>query len=1711
MSRTRAQFGLRSRFVAAVVTVLALVTMGGITATPAFAYGDLTLTVYDASTGGLYAEKGVELHNIGGSTSIYNTYPDGTITLGTVPSGDYIANPTDPAYFRSDEAFTIYDSGNYVPISFDKYRVTGSVPAGAGDGHTTATIQQDLGGWVDQLGTFTVSNADDSFSIPVPNGPGSYRVVFHPGNELDYADTASGSFDIVDTAASTDIGLVNFNPAGVISGSVHGSAAPFDAIVGATVHALSGSDDVSATTDSLGNYRIKLPAADASFTLYALAGGYKQQYWDHSPCPCFADAVTLDAGNGWLAPGTNFDLDLEEPDAIINVVGAGAVPLAVDAAIFKLDTGSGLYSPNPWAATQGESSFTFSDLWEGTYRLELSSPTTGVTFPWLSLVRDGNPEAIANGGACFVEFEIGPGGSADVVLADVEVDPTVDNSFCDDPAWADPTDGEVTGTVTNISDLDHSVVAHLAISNGLWLTEIDASLVDPTSGNYTLTGVRDSGDYFVVFEPDDLDPYLPAVLGSGGFSSWVDDNAGVADLLANHPIAINTLVTNDSSGNDISLTEGAIFSGSVMHDTTPVDGCAMVEGVTDPSVSICESTNPDGSFVIKVPIGDEFTLRASDALGEYSEQFWENADNISDATVVGPTVLGENGPFNFDLELSPAQLIVETFDGNDPSYEFTVHLYALIDSEWWEVDTQTTSGGQAYFFTDYETWDPTGLVEGDYRVRVQDDNGDWLAADTFSQSYLMGLPGPTQTGPACSIDLAISDGLGTLLDAWFDRAAQSVTCGPQPLTHGPVTGSLVESPALGGGAIADQSLRIEDFGTGTYYWTTTAADGSFQFDDVLDGTYDLYVPTRDHDAGEHSYVEYEQTGIVTLGGGDLGAIALTRYGNVTGHIDAWDDATMAGTHVQIGFEYVEPDPADNYWGTRSYAWALVDSNGDFEIPGIDVAGQYSVWFDYPNGYVDEYLGGGFIEPGEEFTGVAEMDFDLGTFAIDPTESEIISGTVLFEGIPVPFAMITADAIDDETGVYFVAETDEDGYYEIEVAPNFTYQLAAWHPRFYLQLWNGIDYDGSAVIDDDSDFDPVAVVTDDVGGIDFSLTAIPDVDFAVILNYWDDAAGQYYDLPGLEVHLYKAVAEGWDEVDIQVSDLTSSALLSSVGDGDYRIRFSSGSDWLGFEWVAWENFLPPYSDNGVEGFDPNACFYDFTNVMHGSAFLSLFMINEDPSSVSCGPQQVVSDVAGSLVESVALGSGSIAGQTVELHNNDTDTTVTTTTDSLGGFLFENKAQGDYTITVPTRAHVAGEHSYVEATLDFVVDENELLDPIVLTRFGNASGAVLNWDDASMSGTTAQVFVLVTDLSGSHWDAVGLQVDVDVNGFFEAPGIAVDGDYSVWLDYPTGFVDSFLDGSTGVPSNIFYANAEEDYSGLEAVASTTLSGTVRLGASAFAGVTVDGFASGGANYTTTTDVNGHYSMVVPAGDIYDLVASKTGYLHEFLSNVVVGYAPLTAVDFSMNAFAFEVDTAQAAAPASPYVGAQVHLYKKVSGGWQEVAVDAANNYADFTRTQIGDYRLRFSEGANWLAVDQFQWTNMNNTAETSGASFTDPNPDVCYLDFSTSGRGYYIVHTTVLVSSTVTCAAEPAVVTPPSTPSGTKKHGTPATPDADEAETATPTPTPEPTESTAPADEPSASAVPSPTGGGTDLGWLWYLAGGLVLLILASGGVFIFRRR
>jgi hypothetical protein len=1689
MRTSRVLSSARVRFLATVATVFALVAMGGVTSAPAFAANvGVTVTVTNVAQGGVIPNTAMTLQTSDGLTSYsVATNSSGTFYTGSIPEGDYRLLPPDP-YSRTG-VFTFVAGQTVATVPVSKTAVYGSIPASAGSGHTSVMLEMlYLGNW-SAVASFMVNNADGTFGYMIQTPHGQYRLYFEPDASVAYFGGYSSAFTVDGSVESVNIGATSLPSAGTISGTVLSTSST--PVTNATVHAKVNSVESTVATNGDGEYMFKFAASPMQAVVWATSPTFKTEYFMDTSVE--ASAIPVQLTSGFLNPtGIDFSLTPEPADLSGNLASS---PSGVDALLYKANDVTGLYPSTPYLTD--DSTFEFTDLADGTYRLAFrnaSTLETLVTYPgWAN----GAP-----GGECYLELSIN---SADgnVTFPELSYGSPANDDYCAAPAYVDPGDAAVSGTVTNYTDLSGTVWAKLYTSSGAL---VDSSSVDLATGAFTLSGVPASGDYYITFLPTS-DPYLPALLGDGNYTELAKDQATEDDFAASHSFAVDVDDSSTLIGHDVALTRGALVYGSVVSGADAVVGGVNLTDVNTGETYYAPITG--SSFSLLLPLGGTYTIFASSTDGDFAAEYWENATVSDDATLIGPLTSGDWGPYDFDLDPSPAALFgyVRDLSSSDP---ITAHLYFKDGGGVWrEVGEQDSEFLEVYFTENYTTGDPDGLVPGEYRMRFENANGDWLAATEYATGLVPAPWNSTVTGPACFVDVTVAPGLPTAIDATFDFVNQAETCAAEPLVDGDVTGRFIWDGTV---LMANQEVSLNSVNSTDWFNMTTGADGVFTFEDVPNGTYDLgFFPQDDHIDGNHEYSYYER---VTFIGGDIDLDDLEpiRYGNVTGTISDWDNDTMAGATATV---YAPCGCGDSWDIVEPYMSVEIDEFGHFEAPGVGLAGDYSVLIEPAedsNAFVPKFVLGGLAAPDDPFTSAAEQDYDYGSFALDPDEFVVISGTVFFGEYPVSDGQVFALPAD---GSLFGFDTyaQEDGSYELLVAPNVDYFVVSENYSLYSQVYNGINLD--------PDYDPadpgdvVAVGVDPVTGINFSMTAPEDVWFSFDAGTYAGSPGSSYALYDVQVHLYKYVIDGWEEVDVQSTN--AYAELHSSGDGEYRLRLSKNGEWLSIDKVRWDNALPPYEvSDGYDDYDnggtteTDSCYLDFESTAHGSDINGSILV-DDPTLLSCGPETLAEHytVNGTVTSTSAFAYAPIEGQTVTLTNDATSNVITTTTDVDGLFSLDSASPGTYTLAFPTTD--LGDHTYVERSVEVVVVNGDVqLDPLELVRYGNADVQVLNWDNAAMAGTTAQLYTV----SGSSWQPTGLPSTVDATGNVAVRGISADGEYSVYFDYPTGLLDAFLT-NIDVEAQTFTGTAEQDATA-DTYALTTITGNVHTGVLAVNGADIEADGWSGPSEFTTTDAGGNYEVVVPAGRTYQVVASKVGLVSDMLTTVEVDYIPETGADLELHyaIFTSRVFEDDGLGNTTALTGSTAHLYKQVTGGWQEVAFDGTFGPSLWTNLS-GNYRLRFSNGADWLSIDSYEWAN--GAAPAPGFALVDPNPAACYIDFSPAVAGAeYQIDLITPETPAVTCAAEPAVVAPPVTPGSTGSSKpkpaattTDTTVDDETEEESTATPTPEPSGEGDGGDE-VVDDKSAPTSA-PDFTWLFWGSGLLALLLLAGGAVFFVRRR
>lgn len=1202
-----------ARFAVAVAAVLALLAGNSLVALPAAAAPQ---SLFLFVTDGGVAQVGFDLTAVRTSdnAAFTETTDASGVAIFSLDPGTYDVTTQDDGVYRvQSRSFTV-NAGSTTHSGMALTRrgvVTGSIPADA-VGHTTVSA-------------FTVSNGTTPMPGTVTWVGNSFRYVFNDSgtNALDYYVTLL--FDVDDTVpyrdtylgghagppqywsspgpqylhvdSGLDVGPVSLIGASFVSGSVSG---PYGAIEGATVRASANgfATTFTATTDAAGDFQIVLSAGDATYAVNAEAPGYVTA----------GTAVTVNAGNNWRATTGSIDLDTTTAIAYGDVVDQAGHSYQVETYLYAQNASTGRFE-DAGVEIGTTSSFESDALAPGRYRLALFDTASSSFIPWTDYqVRSmvgtdtvGGPDSFSAerpGGDCYIEFEI-VDNVGDTVFDHVRVDPSAGNGLC-----AGGLGGTLSGSVYN----HHSSMGDL--------TAELATIADPHSvidavpvradGSYVLQGVTADADYFVTIRTEDDVEWFDTFLGDV-IAASLDDLSGVT--------AISLTAGSSVSGTHVTLVPATVFTGTVTSGGTPLANQCVIAIDEADSTTWCDSTDPDGVFHIKAPVGRSYTLEASG--WGYESRAYADPSDPDETMVWSSTPRTTFSGLDFDLTPWSPSIYGTVFSDvgfSDPVDDVTVHLYARIGSGWGEVASHSPaasfSDGYYEFHADDVFPDDGVLPAGDYRLRFEAADGSWLPVSQYSD---LGVTYTLSTD-SCFVDVtSLVAGPPREISVALNSAS-AVSCGDEPAAaDGDVTGILVESDARGNAPIEGQPVELRDDDGDTVATATTNALGEYTFADVPSGRYTIAVPTRAHVAGEHSYVEESFDDILVAGGAAVPALELVRYGNITGTINGWVP-TSAPTRV-VALRY---DSSDGEWHESSGIEVEIAADGTFEAPGIDIDEYYTLYFDGPDDspYLDAFYRGTPSDAlGSDFQGSAEQDYALGAFDLET--AEYITGTVTTAtGTPIAGATVTALSL-----VFYdvyTAVSAADGTYSIKVQgdssviPFNVYEVSA-EAAGYIDQWYLNDNGGCGC-----NIVPVIVGTMSPmpwSDIDFALFPTGTIIFDTYDGYFDDAATTYEEYEGVTTHVYKKVTGGWQEVTSVTSDVYGHAVAGASGAGDYRVRFSEGSRWLKVDEFARDggSFAAP---------DGDRCFVDLAGLQMSDHVELEFELDEQTAAGVCAGEPAI---------------------------------------------------------------------------------------------------------------------------------------------------------------------------------------------------------------------------------------------------------------------------------------------------------------------------------------------------------------------------------------------------------------------------------------------------------------------------------------------------------
>ncbi len=684
----------------------------------------------------------------------------------------------------------------------------------------------------------TTTTADDGSYLFDDLDAGDYRVVFPTetadGKVLVGQDV--GGDDSVDSDADPATGVTALIPVGVgeaVRDIDAGVADPGTASLGGVFFADADKNDVQGAGDTGvagATVQLVLGGVVVATTTTAADGSYLFEDLDAGE---YSVIFTNPGDQVFVTPDQGGD-DTTDSDAVDNGDGtATTAPVTVNIGDAIRNVDAGIADPDTGAIT----GVLFVDTDKSDTQSDGDTPVAGVTVTLLQ------------GGVVVATTTTGPDGSYtfdDLAQSDdysVRFDNPTGLDFAGQDAGGDDavdSDVDATGTTGLIS-----VVA------GETTADVDAGLVDPGTASL-------GGRLFVDSDDDDQDN------GNG-------DETGIAGQTVTLQDADGNVVATQETGPDGSYLFTDLDAGTyVVVFPTDVDGQVLVAQDVGGDVSDSDADPATGATgPIAVNIGD--AIRDVDA----------GVEDPGTASLGGIVFMDANANAVDDGEMGVAGVPV-----------------TLLDADGAEVATTTTADDGSYLFDDLDAGDyrvvfPTETADGKVLVGQDVGGDDSVDSDADPATGVTALI-PVGVGEAVrDIDAGVADpGTASLGGVFFVDANKDDVQGAGDTGVPGATVQLV----LGGVVVAT---------------TTTAADGSYLFEDL--------------DAGEYS--------VIFINPSDQVFVTPDQGGDDTTDSDAVDNgdgtATTAPVTVNIGDAIRNVDAGTADPGTASLGdTVFIDENGN---------------------------------------------------------------------------------------------------------------------------------------------------------------------------------------------------------------------------------------------------------------------------------------------------------------------------------------------------------------------------------------------------------------------------------------------------------------------------------------------------------------------------------------------------------------------------------------------------------------------------------------------------------------------------------------------------------------------------------------------------------------------------------------------------------------
>jgi protocatechuate 3,4-dioxygenase beta subunit len=885
--------------------------------------------------------------------------------------------------------------------------VNPGAPATAFKQPVTVEVYSQVDGSWTLNNSLTRETSVGSVSFGVTNGD-QYRIRVVPNADLltpiwvgaaRLAKTVESAYTITipATGAAPTLGnVVMDSTAGIVRGTV--SDANSAALVSATVQLI---DNTGSLVDSIlsredGSYSLR-QIVPGTYTLKFVADGYGVKY-EKKYVVAAGATTTLDEQLA-AASGISGHVTLSD-DAHSPVVGTTVSLYSA--------TGAGL-TAIATAQTDANGNYNFIGVMPGGYKLYFDNSTADM--PSSSYWFGGDSNASTFKDADTVTATLGHYASG--------IDPQAT------AAW--------TLFTGNIHDGQWAVV-------GGSVSLVSVTLVS-TSGNASLAGQTDSNGNFAIYAPDGM--YRVKVAAPGYLAGYVDATELGTPVLTTSAVAAAVLTVGDGT---------VAFDSGIKSTTLSLDLGASGGTVTVTVKDELKQTVTDGVLTAYDKFGKAVAFDDHSVGGVFSiaglrgyYRLSYQQDGVFAETFLGDTAsLSAKGtqtlPITDGSKLTAAinvktlpKLTVNIYSSGTTAYKapVTVEVYSLSDSGW-SLDaglTQETSEGALTF----------GVVNlSQYRIRL-------VPADTALAPVWIG-----SAPSALTVDTAKS----VIIPAAGAVPAVSAVLNVQAAT---VSGSVTDSfanlmPGVTVDLLTTTGLVVAE--------TSTIEDGTFNFTQVVQGTYNLkfsaesfadrvypVVVTVGQNVTKNGTLD-SASGISgrVLGQGSAGAVLVVGpRKNFTG-VAGDDNAPIVGATVGLY--------SATGTGLSPLRTEVTDQNGYYNFSGL-VPGAYRIRFDGTgaNTPAERVWYGGAQSNAATFDAATIVNAVQGDLATDIDPAPLNLWT-LFDGILLAGNSGISDAavsMIGTNGTTFAATTDADGFFSA-YAPDGTYRVkisAAGFPAGYL--------------------------------------------------------------------------------------------------------------------------------------------------------------------------------------------------------------------------------------------------------------------------------------------------------------------------------------------------------------------------------------------------------------------------------------------------------------------------------------------------------------------------------------------------------------------------------------------------------------------------------------------------------------------------------------